>query len=200
MNGCSAGSSLVLLTAGGAYFPALTMRMAFLTLRSVHEHGSWMARASSDNACCALRLTARAALTARAGSTQHRSACPAPVPAKAGQGLSPLPEWVRKQVSALAHCACCGSLALAPALARDRLTALLLLTATAAAPPPSAPAPVLTSLTKRHRLRDRLELLPFFTAPESRGRNSYPRALLLPLLLPLLLRGKGTMGRDLASQ
>ena len=49
MNGCSAGSSLVLLTVGDLNFPALTMRMAFVTLRAFHEHGSLMVRASSDN-------------------------------------------------------------------------------------------------------------------------------------------------------
>jgi hypothetical protein len=34
MSGCSAGSSLVLLTVGDLNFPALTMRMAFFTLRA----------------------------------------------------------------------------------------------------------------------------------------------------------------------
>jgi hypothetical protein len=39
MNGCSAGSSLVLLTVGDLNSPALTMRMAFVTLRAFHEQG-----------------------------------------------------------------------------------------------------------------------------------------------------------------
>jgi hypothetical protein len=39
VNGCSAGSSLVLLTVGDLNSPALTMRMAFVTLRAFHELG-----------------------------------------------------------------------------------------------------------------------------------------------------------------
>jgi hypothetical protein len=41
MNGCSAGSSLVLLTVGDLNFPALTMRMAFVILRSMSGIPGW---------------------------------------------------------------------------------------------------------------------------------------------------------------
>jgi hypothetical protein len=108
---------LVLLTVGDLNFPALTMRMAFVILRSFHEHGSWTVRASSDNISASLPSSPPVQRPAAAASCRPSQCGLAPLlwrqgplssPArrKGGGGGSPLTAGVGRLVFGFAHGLC----------------------------------------------------------------------------------------------